>query len=105
MKLITRRRIVGEEVLSFLKEFAAMPALCAYPGCTETFKGNMPPGWHNLLIYSGEPEPHRTLLSIAESKRCLRDHVLCPAHSRIFELPKVDKRLEGLPGGPPLTKN
>src|SRR5262245_2705263 len=82
------------------EEFAALPSGCAWPGCREHFQGMMPQGWNYLLLWwSPQPQPNRTVASIVMDQRCLRDHVLCPEHASVFELPKPDKRLEGLPSG------
>jgi hypothetical protein len=82
------------------EEFAALPSLCAWPGCNECFQGVMPQGWNYLLLWwAPRPQPNRTVASIVMDERCARDHVLCPEHSMFFDRPKLDTRLEGLPAG------
>jgi hypothetical protein len=103
---MSKKPLKFERKLISPTEFAAMPSLCAWAGCTASYEGRqLPSGWYNLMIWSGPVDPNRTTGDIAMSKDCLRDHVLCPEHSQFFALPKVDERLAGLPGGPPLTEN
>jgi hypothetical protein len=76
-------------------ELVAMQHMCVFAGCPEIFKGqDLPRGWCNLLVYSGPGRPDATLFEIASGKCCVRDHVLCPRHSKLFVAPK---RLSALP--------
>jgi hypothetical protein len=65
--------------------------ICAWRGCTATFKGETPPGWMNLLTYwAPRPKPRLDFLR----DRMRWDGVLCPAHN----LP-LEALLKARPGG------
>ena len=75
-----------EEPLSFrqmmsthlLSEFGGM---CAWNGCRETFKGNMPDTWRRLLTYYCP----RSVIDPFERADSDRDCAFCPEHVRQFE--------------------
>jgi hypothetical protein len=74
-------------------------SICAWDGCTESFKGEMPKGWNYLLTYWA---PHPTLDILSVPQRDMpRDGVLCPAHTRALEsqLKDLGRELEQAPMG------
>lgn len=74
------RQIMSTQLLS---EFGGM---CAWNGCRETFKGNMPDTWRRLLTYhcpTAVTDPF-------ERANIDRDCAICPGHVRQFDdLPKA----------------
>jgi hypothetical protein len=61
----------------------AMPLMCAWDGCTESYQGDQPPDWNCLLVF-WSPGP---ISNIAEINQNFwpRDGVLCPKHSAALE--------------------
>lgn len=76
----------SEEPLSFrqmmstqlLSEFGGM---CAWNGCRETFKGNMPNTWRRLLTYHCP----KSVIDPFERADIDRDCAICPEHVRQFD--------------------
>jgi hypothetical protein len=79
----------------------ALPSLCAYPGCRNSFRGNdLPTDWNWMLLYwSRRPSADQTVADVAFSASCLRDTCLCPKHSKMFELPRADPEFLSNPQG------
>lgn len=85
-----------EEPLSFrqmmstqlLSEFGGM---CAWRGCSESFKGNMPDYWRRLLTYHCP----KSVIDPFERADIDQDCAICPEHVRQF-----DNLLKVLPDRP-----
>ncbi len=75
--VFTRTKVSASELKDALM-------ICAWAGCGDNFKfsDGMPKGWSNLIVYFGKPKMN--FLDIAP-KDCLRDTVLCPAHTHRLE--------------------
>jgi hypothetical protein len=59
---------------------------CARAGCTNTWKGEMPPGWVFLITYWAPwPDSGRTVAEVVFSPFCKRDAGLCPKHAEELE--------------------
>jgi hypothetical protein len=65
------------------EEFVNLPSLCAWDGCQETFKGDMPRGWRWMYSY-WSPQPHINFAAIP-AEDMDRDAVLCPCHAQELE--------------------
>jgi len=69
------RQMMSTQLLS---EFGGM---CAWNGCRETFKGNMPDTWRKLLTYHCP----KSVIDPFEMADIHRDCSICPEHVRRFE--------------------
>jgi hypothetical protein len=58
-----------------------MGHLCAWDGCGQTFKGDMPKGWTWLCMYWSK----RPVERISKISVWVRDSALCPEHSFTFD--------------------
>jgi len=90
-KTVSFRQMMGPELLS------GFGGMCAWNGCRETFKGDMPGGWRWLLTYH-YPQP---IAAPFETALIDLDCALCPEHASelgglLKKLP--DARSRG-PGG------
>lgn len=65
-----------------LREFAALPSMCAWAGCHKAADDPCSSGWSNMLLYKG-----RTELNFIDINQQLvaRDCVLCPEHARYLD--------------------
>jgi hypothetical protein len=72
-----------EQKTMSVAELAALPSLCAWDGCHESFKGEMPRGWRWLYCY-WSPRPHVNFFDIPVEDMD-RDAVLCPCHAAKLE--------------------
>jgi hypothetical protein len=64
-------------------EINAMPRICAWNGCDETYQGDQPSDWNCLLVF-WSPGPIHDLAEI-NPNFWPRDGVLCPEHSAALE--------------------
>jgi hypothetical protein len=63
-----------------------MGSICAWDGCLNTCRGDLPPDWVNALVYwAPTPQSHTTLAQIAFSPFCTRDMTLCAEHAQALE--------------------
>jgi hypothetical protein len=76
-----RRVVVLERKKVKLSELTGR--MCAWDGCGASFKGDMPEGWTNLIMYWA-PSPIPNVLDIPPAD-WLRDAGLCPEHTRLLE--------------------
>jgi hypothetical protein len=76
-----------------------MGHICAWEGCPETFRGDMPKGWTWLLSY-WNPLPINRVEKIPEA-HWYRDACLCPAHLLTLErqLKNLGREVFGPPQG------
>jgi hypothetical protein len=78
------------------REWQARGRACAWQGCTNACKGDLPGDWVNVLVWWSPRPEDRNILEIASTPFCTRDAVLCPEHARQLEglLGGVDTRLD-----------
>lgn len=79
---VSFRQMLGPELLA---EFGG---ICAWNGCRETFKGDMPATWRWLLTYHHA----QSVMDPFERGAIDRDCALCPEHVRM-----IDDLLKALP--------
>lgn len=84
-RAVSFRQMMGAELIS---DFGGM---CAWNGCRETFKGDMPGTWRWLLTYHYA----RSVIDPFERGAIDRDCALCPAHVR-----KIEDLLKAQPDRP-----
>ena len=80
-----RRALVFEQRQASEADVSSSGAICAWNGCLETFRGDMPNGWTWLLMYWNK----QPLLKYTGADT-LRDAALCPAHTRALDLQLKD---------------
>ena len=66
---------------TFTRENEVLGYRCGWYGCAESFHGEQPPGWVNLIVYHA-PQP---VLRIRDIEGWHHDKVLCPKHSRAVD--------------------
>jgi hypothetical protein len=80
------------------KEILESDRMCAWSGCMNSCKGDLPPDWVNLLTWWSPQPTMRDVHEIVFSGFCTRDAVLCGEHARELEALLVplgpDPRLE-----------
>jgi hypothetical protein len=80
-------------------ELSAAWQLCAWNGCQAAFKGDMPRGWTNLLMF-WSPGPALNFFNVHPGD-WLRDTALCPQHTRLMnsQLKELGSGLSGPAAG------
>ena len=59
---------------------------CAWQGCANAFKGELPHDWIRLCAYwSAQPETEKMLVDVVMSPFCKRSTVLCGKHAAELE--------------------
>jgi hypothetical protein len=75
-----REKVMVEKMVS-KDELKKMGHLCAWDGCGQKFKGDMPEGWTWLCMYWSKQPVER----ISKIPVWVRDSALCPEHSLTFD--------------------